>query len=133
MVYNLIHFPPEISLFYRPLKKCNPYHGSEARFGREETRPCKCGGITQPIKNPPENHGSEACFGRGETCPCKCGGTTQPIKNPPENSWSRSSEVIAASEITLSLKARKLMPNTSMRHQRRSSYKITTPNLLLNR
>ena len=70
--------------FRRPVTEWE--HGSEARFGRGETRPCKCGGITQPIKNPPENHENEACFGRGETRPCKCGGTTQEIKNPPENS-----------------------------------------------
>ena len=73
-------------LFFMFVSNLNQNHGSEARFGRGETRACKCGGITQPIKNPRENHGSEARFGRGETRPCKCGGTTQPMKNTPENS-----------------------------------------------
>ena len=53
-------------------------------------------------------------------------------KSPRKQLISQFRRVIAACEMTFSLKQRKLIPNTSMRHQRRSSYEITTPNLLLN-
>ena len=54
------------------------------------------------------------------------------LKIPQKQLISQFRRGIAACEMTFSLKPRKLMPNTSMRHQRRSSYEITTPNLLFN-
>ena len=53
-------------------------------------------------------------------------------KFPRKKSISQFRRVVAACEMIFSLKQRKLMPNTLMRHQRRSSYEITTPNLLFN-
>ena len=53
-------------------------------------------------------------------------------KFPRKQLISQFRRVIAACKMTLCLKQRKLMPNTLMRPQNRSSYEITTPNLLLN-
>ena len=53
-------------------------------------------------------------------------------KSPRKQLILQFRRVIAACEMTFSLKQRKSMPNTSMRHRRRSSYEIATPIFLLN-